>query len=45
MNDVANRPVSHYLAADQGEGRSGEAADSLPLHSKVRVLLVDDDIN
>ncbi len=45
MNDTAGRPVSHLLAADQGEGRSGEAADSFPLHSKVRVLLVDDDIN
>ncbi len=45
MNDVANRPVSHLLAADQGEGRSGEAGDSLPPHTKVRVLLVDDDIN
>jgi len=45
MTDVTSRPVSHFVSADHGEGRSGESADSLPPPSKVRVLLVDDDIN
>jgi PAS domain S-box-containing protein len=45
MTDVTSRLVSHFVAADQGEGRSRDAVDSLSPQAKVRVLLVDDDIN
>jgi PAS domain S-box-containing protein len=45
MTDVTSRPVSHFVTADQGEGRSAETADAFPPLAKVRVLLVDDDIN
>jgi PAS domain S-box-containing protein len=45
MTEVSSRPVVYYAAADRGEDRPGKAVDSLPLQSKIRVLLVDDDIN
>ncbi|MBN2084106.1 MAG: response regulator [Anaerolineales bacterium] len=45
MTDATSRPVSHFIGADHGEGRSGETGDSPPPQAKVRVLLVDDDIN
>jgi PAS domain S-box-containing protein len=45
MTGISGRPVVYSAAAGRGEDHSGPILDSLPAQSKIRVLLVDDDIN
>jgi PAS domain S-box-containing protein len=45
MTDLSTHPLPPVVAAARGKGPAGESGDSVPPQSKVRVLLVDDDIN